>query len=300
MKDKRRLLVMSLSAILVLALVIVGIWLFSGDKEPEDVSFIQLLADPDEYDGAWIRVIGVGNLEEENNCLCLGKDDLTYSTGNAFWIELGSGVSYQDSKKYNGEYVIVEGIFDADNRGHGDAFCGAIEEIRRYESWHMYRNCTPMELYTCTQNKDNSYTCQVLDRKGNVLFSEKGLHREPHVEEINDHTLSLTVQTGTGLSTNWAVYCDIENSLVSETFHYVLLAQKDYVVYADYQDGQHKIVVQNLFDKSQYYEEIPLADCSPVAGDVVLGAKPDGDGYAVVTYRKGSEYTETELTISLP
>jgi len=300
MKDKRKLLVIGLSAILVLTLVIVGIWLFSGDNEPEDVSFIQLLADPDEYDGEWIRVIGVGNLEEENNCLCLGKDDLTYCTGNAFWIELDSGISYQDSKKYNGEYVVVEGIFDADNKGHMDAFCGAIVEIRRYESWHMYRNCTPLELYTCTQNKDNSYTCQVLDRKGNVLFSKNDLRREPHVEEVNDHTLSLTVQTGTGLSTNWAVYCDVENSLVSETFHYVLLSQKDYVVYADYQDGQHKIVVQNLFDKSQYFEEIPLADCSPVAGDVVLGAKPDGDGYAVVTYRKGSEYTETELTISLP
>ena len=300
MKDKRKLLMIGLSAVLVVTLAVVGIWLFSGDKEPEDVSFIALLANPDKYDGALVRVIGVGNVEAENNCLCLGKDDLTYSTGNALWIELSSAISYRDAQKYNGEYVIVEGIFDADNKGHLDAFCGAILEIRRYESWHMYRSCTPLELYTCTQNKDNSYSCQVLSQTGDVLFSEDNLRREPHAEELNDHTLGLTVQTGTGLSTNWAVYCDTQNGLTSEIFHYVLLAQEDYVVYADYQDGEHKIVVQNLFDKAQYYEEIPLTDCSPVAGDVVLSAKPDGDGYAVVTYRKGSEYTETQLTISLP
>ena len=108
------------------------------------------------------------------------------------------------------------------------------------------------------------------------------------------------VQTGTGQSTNWAVYCDVENSKVSETFQYVLMAQGNYVIYANYENDEHSVIVQNIFDKSQYYKKHILTNCSPVAGDIVIGAKPNGEGIAVVTYLTGNDYKETELTIKFP
>ena len=132
------------------------------------------------------------------------------------------------------------------------------------------------------------------------MFSKDNATREPKVEQVNTYILGLKVQTGTGQSTNWAVYCDVENSKVSEPFQYVLMAQGNYVIYADYEDGEHSIIVQNIFDKSEYYKKHILTDCSPVAGDIVIEAKPNGEGIAVVTYLTGNDYKETELTIKFP
>lgn len=101
-----------------------------------DVSMVQLLTSPEKYDGKLVRVIGVGNLEFEANHLSLSKEDHTYNTGNSIWIELGEkAISYEEAKKYNGKYVIVEGFFDKDDKGHFGMFCGAIKNISRYQLW---------------------------------------------------------------------------------------------------------------------------------------------------------------------
>lgn len=101
-----------------------------------DVSIVQLLATPEKYDGKLVRVIGVGNLEFEGNYLSLNKEDYAYSAGNSIWIELGEkAISYDEAKEYNGKYVIVEGFFDKNDRGHLDMFCGSIKNISRYQLW---------------------------------------------------------------------------------------------------------------------------------------------------------------------
>lgn len=101
-----------------------------------EVSMVQLLATPEKYHGKLVRVIGVGNLEFEGNYLSLSKEDHAYGVGNSVWIELGNKATpYEKAKKYNGKYVIVEGFFDKDDRGHFDMFCGSIKDISRYELW---------------------------------------------------------------------------------------------------------------------------------------------------------------------
>ena len=157
-----------------------------------------------------------------------------------------------------------------------------------------------LDMYSVTRNDDFTYTYKVVDKSGSVLFSKDNTNREPKVEKINAYVLGLTTQTGTGLSTNWAVYCDVENGKVSETFQYVLMAQGDYVIYGNYENGEHIVVVQNIFDRSQYFKKYVLPDCSPVAGDIVVDVKASGDGIAVVTYLTGNDYKEKELTINFP
>lgn len=101
-----------------------------------DVSMVQLLATPEKYDGKLVRVIGVGNLEFEGNYISLSKEDHMHGAGNSIWIELGEkAISYDEAKEYNGKYVIVEGFFDKDDRGHFDMFCGSIKDISRYQLW---------------------------------------------------------------------------------------------------------------------------------------------------------------------
>ena len=159
---------------------------------------------------------------------------------------------------------------------------------------------SPSEMYHITRNGDFTYSYQIVDKKGVVLFSEDHAMRKPEIEQLSSNILGITVQAGTGLSTNWAVYCDTENSKVSETFQYVLMTRDDYVIYVDIENGEHSIVVQNIFDKSKYCKKHMLTNCSPVAGDVVIEAKPKGEGAAVVTYFTGEDYAETELVITFP
>ena len=318
MKHKKQILTIAFSVLGTLAIVFAVLWgikllnnkhIESGYDETsnsanpyaKDVTMIQLIATPEKYDGQLVRVIGVGNLEFEGNCISLSKEDLKYNVGNSIWIELGKGaISYEEAQRYNGEYVIIEGVFDKDDCGHMDRFCGSIKNISRYDLWDVYKYYNPLAMYSITKNNDLTYTYKVVDKNGDVLFSQDNATREPNVEQVNTYILGLKVQTGTSESTNWAVYCDVENSKVSETFKYVLMAQGNYVIYADYEDGEHSVVVQNIFDKSEYYKKYILTNCSPVAGDIVKGAKPNGEGIAVVTYLTGEDYTETEMTIKFP
>ena len=154
--------------------------------------------------------------------------------------------------------------------------------------------------YTVSQNEDQTYSYKIFDRKGNVLFGDDRCAQEPRIEKVTDRVYSVTVQAGTGLATNWAVFCDMESRRVSETFHYVLMAQGDYVIYVARENEQTSIVVENIFDKAAYCKAYPLSGCSAVAGDVVLGAQPAGEDIAEVTYLAGDNYTETTLTIQIP
>ena len=97
---------------------------------------VQLLATPEKYDGKLVRIIGVGNLEFEENYLSLSKEDHEFGAGNSIWIELGDkAIPYEEAKEYNGKYVVVEGFFDKDDCGHFDMFCGSIKDISRYQLW---------------------------------------------------------------------------------------------------------------------------------------------------------------------
>lgn len=154
--------------------------------------------------------------------------------------------------------------------------------------------------YGVFQNEDQTYSYKIFDQKGDVLFGDDHCAKQPQIGKPADHIYSITVQAGTGLSTNWAVFCDVENSRVSETFHYVLMAQGDYVIYVARENEQTSIVVENIFDKAAYCKAYPLSGCSAVAGDVVLGAEPAGESAAVITYLTGEDYTQSKLTIQFP
>ncbi len=155
-------------------------------------------------------------------------------------------------------------------------------------------------LYTLTQNMDGTYSYSFADLKGNILFEKENVVREPKINKVSENIYELITQTGTGLSTNWAVYCDVGNSKVSETFHYVLGAKGDYVVCADCEEGKHFIIVQNIFDKSAYYKTYELENVPLVAADFTVACEFENETKATITYLAGEDYTQTEMTIDIP
>jgi len=104
-----------------------------------EVSLINLIATPEQYDGKLVRVTGVAKVEFENSGLYLSRDDYKNAiTKNAVCLTLDEkllGTTYENLKKSNGKYVLVEGIFNSKKKGHFDRYSGTIDNITRYELW---------------------------------------------------------------------------------------------------------------------------------------------------------------------
>jgi hypothetical protein len=107
-------------------------------QEPVNVTIVQLIANPDKFDGKLIRVIGFLRLEFEGNVLYLHREDYENEIlGNGIWVEVAYEITRQ-SKALNMHYVLLEGIFSSSERGHLDAWSGTIKSIRRAELWRSY------------------------------------------------------------------------------------------------------------------------------------------------------------------
>lgn len=311
MKSKKQIITIILSVFITLAVVfavLFGIKIYqnklvesgysetpnSANQYAKDVTMIQLIATPEKYDGQLVRVIGVSSYDFEKSCITLSKEDLKYNIGNSIWIELGEKVvSNEEFKLYNGEYVIVEGFFDKDDCGHLGQYCGSIKSINRYELWDSYLVTHSM----ITQEKDKTYSYEITDYKGKILDYEYNLRPQPERLCVDTDVVGISVQAGTGLSTNYAKFYDLETSKISKIFYHVIDAEDDCVVYADYRDGEHFIIVEDIFDKNQYYKEYKLENVSPVAADFVVGGGFNRKGNINITYLSGDDYTETIYTI---
>ena len=104
-----------------------------ANHHAENVSIYQLFGNPDKYHGKFVRVLGVGNIGFESNHLFPDKE-AWYQFSDHIWLELGERATpYEEAKQYNGEYVMIEGWFDKNDRGHMGFSFGTIKNISRYE-----------------------------------------------------------------------------------------------------------------------------------------------------------------------
>jgi len=107
--------------------------------EPIDVSMVQLIANPEQFDGKLIRVIGFLRLEFEGNVLYLHREDYENTIlGDGIWVDTTPEMMRQ-SKTLNTRYVLLEGTFSASERGHMGMWSGTITKIRRAELWRARR-----------------------------------------------------------------------------------------------------------------------------------------------------------------
>lgn len=104
-----------------------------------DVSMVQLIANPQQYDGAHIRLIAFLNLEFEGNALYLHREDFEKTLPlNAISISL-SDKQLRSGAKLSGGYVIVEGVFSMNDKGHLAMFSGSLQQVTRLQSWERRR-----------------------------------------------------------------------------------------------------------------------------------------------------------------
>ena len=95
-----------------------------------NVTLLKVLANPDRYDDTTLKVIGYLNLSFESNGLYLHKEDFDYAIyGNALRIDASAEI-YEQLKKFNNQYVVIEGHF----RDRGTTlFAGQLTNIESCE-----------------------------------------------------------------------------------------------------------------------------------------------------------------------
>jgi hypothetical protein len=98
------------------------------------VSLVQLIADPDRYDGKLVNVIGFLRLEFEGNILYLGEADYSNSIPeNGIWINVTKQM-IADKEDLNNRYVQILGTFSA-SKGGNALGSGSIQVIRKATFW---------------------------------------------------------------------------------------------------------------------------------------------------------------------
>jgi hypothetical protein len=106
------------------------------------VSFVNLLANPEKYDGKKIIVSGVLHFQFEDSSLYMHKDDADYLIlANGIWVDYARErtLSARCSKEFvasgskldyfDGKYVSLTGVFNMKSHGHMGAFAGTLEEV---------------------------------------------------------------------------------------------------------------------------------------------------------------------------
>jgi len=100
-----------------------------------DVSLIQLIANPNRWDGKLVQVIGFINIEFEGNALYLHKEDWRRGLEkNALWLDL-TLARMGELLPLRRHYVIIRGRFDGKRYGHMSLFSGEITQIDRCDPW---------------------------------------------------------------------------------------------------------------------------------------------------------------------
>jgi hypothetical protein len=95
-------------------------------------SIIDLIANPDPFEGRKVTTYGFVHLGFEDNGLYLHEEDLVNNLfTNGLWIDLAEGV---DPSKCQDKYSLVEGTFKGGPSGHFGLWSGRLENVTRCES----------------------------------------------------------------------------------------------------------------------------------------------------------------------
>jgi hypothetical protein len=108
-----------------------------GPDDPvQDVSLIQLIAQPEKFEGKRVRFIGFLRLEFEGNAIYLHREDVDHRIAkNGIWVDLPTDMTNQQQGEVNMRYAICVGVFTARWQGHMGMFSGAIGNVRRLQFW---------------------------------------------------------------------------------------------------------------------------------------------------------------------
>lgn len=144
---------------------------------------------------------------------------------------------------------------------------------------------------------DSQYYYYIFDCNHTILKHDGPFSKQPHLSMVEEHLLKVSVQTGTGISTNWGYYYDVESGKISPTFYGIYDEYAELVVYLS-ADG---LVVQNIFSKEKFYQKITTFEY-PLSTTVEpfksVSFVNEGRSLKIV-YFSGEDYREIDAILPL-
>ena len=263
------------------------------------VSMAELIATPERYHGVKVRLVAVGNLDFEGNYISVSKEAWENHTNDQIWIELGEELAphAERLRRYNGEYVIIEGVFNMYDKGHFGMFQGALHNVTRYDldDASLYDNCQVQY-----SGESGLYSYTVYDNRGNVMISGEHLEQYPTTDYVGMDVVGVSLPSPEDVSIYKTIYCNVESGEISEPFLHVIDANEGYVMYVSENQGQYNVVVQNIFDAQAYSNAYPLEHFNPDAKQAISCHGISAGGEAEIVYKSGKSAEEKTLTVYLP
>lgn len=147
-----------------------------------------------------------------------------------------------------------------------------------------------IKIKSYVEKEQTLYQYRVYSKQGKLLYEEKNMSKYPDIKKIEKYKFSVGISAGT--STYVVRYFDVRNEQVSDIFITPLDLLNNKVIWYD-----GKIIVQDIFDKSKYYEEIELK-VSDAAFPIVFARFLSSDTIQV-RYMAGNDYEEKTKTFHL-
>ncbi|WP_299223868.1 hypothetical protein [uncultured Psychroserpens sp.] len=107
----------------------------SVQNEFEVVSLIDLIANPEKYDGRKVMIKGYLNFSNEGHAIYLSKGDFDYGHyKNALYINISDAEIIKRKINYtDNAHGTIIGIFSKDDLGHRRLFSGSLKKIEIIE-----------------------------------------------------------------------------------------------------------------------------------------------------------------------
>ncbi len=185
-----------------------------------------------------------------------------------------------------------------------DKFNDTIYSVRYCENSNNISDETMKNAQIVDENEyfkimlsDNLYYCEIYDENNNIVKSDGPFNKLPKISISDDNLVKLTVQAGTGISTQWGYYYDIKKDCFSRIFYSIFDEYNDRMIFRD----KNKIIVRDIFDKTEYYYEIDsfknsLSQSSEPFRKVLFV----NDGESIeITYLTGNDYHEVTEVFNL-
>lgn len=105
----------------------------SGDETIEFPPFVRVIARPELYDGKMIQLIGYMNLEFEGNGIYQSEELFKHGgSADALWLDVEG---MRCKPPFSRGWVLIEGTFNGERRGHFGMYAGTLEKITRMDAW---------------------------------------------------------------------------------------------------------------------------------------------------------------------
>lgn len=142
--------------------------------------------------------------------------------------------------------------------------------------------------FRITEAEEGEYRYKIYNTDGKEIKNGVSYFTEPLIHYIDQETIEICI--GVGTDTFYCVYYDIVNDRFSEQYESPVAAKYHRVAFLRYEGGERFLVIKDMFDEENCYEEFAL-DFTKAISPIVNAVFIDGDTL-FITYRTENFYEE--------